>query len=209
MICDLAVEVRGSSETSNSNQKEIRGLCEVLRQKFNDLAERTAALELEVSELKRDKDNNAEAIPQMKVGEDKVLLKLKLMENNMRRNNLRILKVTEGLEGGNLKSLVVRLIKQGVQIEDEEEDLAKEIQRLHRDQFGKPPNRNKPRKILVFFHAYAIKKRILAAALKKNPLTAEGVKFEIRSDLTSVTLNKQWELGKRIDVLKRLGATAN
>ncbi|KAJ1210745.1 hypothetical protein NDU88_006107 [Pleurodeles waltl] len=52
-------------------QKEIRGLCEALRQKFDDLAIRTAALEAEVSELKKATENNAEAIHQMKAGEDK------------------------------------------------------------------------------------------------------------------------------------------
>ncbi|KAJ1210751.1 hypothetical protein NDU88_006113 [Pleurodeles waltl] len=197
MIQDLAIEVRSSFETSNSNQKEIRGLCEALGHKFDDLAIRTAALETEVSELKKATENNTEGF-----------LKLELMKNNMRRNNLRFPKVPEGLEGGDLKSLVVRLIKPGVQIEDEEENLARDIQRVHRNPFRKPPNRVKPRKILVNFHTYAIKERILVAALNKKSLTAEGVNFEIRSDLSSVMLNKQWELGKIIDVLKRLGATA-
>ncbi|KAJ1199356.1 hypothetical protein NDU88_003193 [Pleurodeles waltl] len=206
MIRDLAVEVRGSFETSNSNKKEIRGLCEALRLKFDDLAERTAALELEVSELKRGMENNAEAIQQMKVGEKKVLLKLKLMENNMRRNYLRFLKVPEGLEGGDLKSLVVCIIKQ-YRLRMKKKTWQRTFKECTETRSENPPNRDKPRKILVYFHTYTIKERILVSALKKTPLTAEGVNFEIRSDLSSVMLNKQWELGKRIDVLKRLGAT--
>ncbi|KAJ1213464.1 hypothetical protein NDU88_001101 [Pleurodeles waltl] len=120
MIRDLAVEVSGSFETSNTNQKEISGLCKALRQTFADLAERTAALEINVCDLRRATEDNREAIQQVKVGE--VQLKLEKMENKLRRNNLRFLKVPEGLEGGDLKGLVVRLIKQGVQVEDEEED---------------------------------------------------------------------------------------
>ncbi|KAJ1190761.1 hypothetical protein NDU88_000083 [Pleurodeles waltl] len=100
MICDLAVEVRGSFEKSNFNQKEIRGLCEALGQKFDDLADRTVTLEIEVSELKRATENNAEAIQQMKVEEDKVLLKHKLMENNMRKNDLRFLKFLKVWKAG-------------------------------------------------------------------------------------------------------------
>ncbi|KAJ1124261.1 hypothetical protein NDU88_002722 [Pleurodeles waltl] len=115
----------GRASTSPAAVEKTLKLLEALGWKFDDLVERMAALEIEVSELKRATENNAEAIQQMKVGEDEVLLKLELTENKMKRNNLRFLKVPEGLEGGDLKSLVVRLIKHGVQIKDEE-DLAKE-----------------------------------------------------------------------------------
>ncbi|KAJ1154356.1 hypothetical protein NDU88_007108 [Pleurodeles waltl] len=208
MIQDLAGEVRGGIETSNTNQKEIRGLCETFGQKLDDLAERTAAVEFEVSDLRRVTEENREAIHQVKLGEESLQVKLETMENRMRRNNLRLLRVPEEMEKRDLKSLVVHLIKQGTQIEEEEEVFLKDIQRVHRDPFRKSINRNKPRKILACFHTYAIKERILVPALKNKTLTAEGINFEIRSDLSTATLNRQWELGKRIDVLKRLGATA-
>ncbi|KAJ1156091.1 hypothetical protein NDU88_008816 [Pleurodeles waltl] len=127
MICDLEGEVRGGFEASNTNQKEIRGLCETLGQKLDDLAERTAALEFEVSDLRRVTEENREAIHQLKLGEENLQVKLEMMENKLRRNNLRFLKVLEELEEGDLKSLVVRLIKQGTQVEDEEEVLLKDI----------------------------------------------------------------------------------
>ncbi|KAJ1141365.1 hypothetical protein NDU88_007698 [Pleurodeles waltl] len=208
IIRDLAVEVRGSFETSSTNQKEIKGLCEALRQKFADLEERIVALEREVCDLRRATEDNRKGIQQVDIGEEKVQLILESMENNLRRNNLRFLKVPEGLEGRDLKWLVVHLIKQGMQIEEEEEDLVKDIQRVHRDPFRKNPKREKPRKILVCFHTYIIKEHILVAVLKKKTLTAEGIHFEIRSDLSKVTLSKQWELGQIIEVLKRLGDTA-
>ncbi|KAJ1179785.1 hypothetical protein NDU88_005019 [Pleurodeles waltl] len=161
MIRDLAVEVRGTFEILNSNQKEIRDLCKALGQKIDDLEERMAALEKEVNDLRRAMDENREAIQHLKTGKEKDQLKLELMENILRRNNLRFLKVPEGLEGGDLRGLVIRLIKQGVQVDDTEEDIAKDIQRAHRDPLKKNPNRDKPRKILVCFHTYAIKERML------------------------------------------------
>ncbi|KAJ1116273.1 hypothetical protein NDU88_004489 [Pleurodeles waltl] len=208
MILDLAGEVRGGFETSNINQREIRGLCETLGKKMDDLAERTSALEFKVSDLRRVTEESREAIHQVKLGEESLQVKLKTMENRMRRNNLRLLRVLEELVKGDLKALVVRFIKQGTQTEEEEEVLLKDIQRVHRDPFRKTTNRDKPRKILVCFHTYAIKEWILTMALKNKTVTAEGIDFEIRSDLSTVTLNRQWELGKIIDVLKRLGATA-
>ncbi|KAJ1150869.1 hypothetical protein NDU88_003656 [Pleurodeles waltl] len=140
MIRDLVVEVRGSFfETSNTNQKEIRRLCEALGQKFDDLAERTAALETEVCDLRRATKDNREAAQQVKLGEEKLQLKLEIVENKLRRNNVRFLKVPEELEGGDLKRLVVRLNKQGMQVEGEEEDLVKDIQMVQRDPFRTPP----------------------------------------------------------------------
>ncbi|KAJ1182095.1 hypothetical protein NDU88_007290 [Pleurodeles waltl] len=100
------------------------------------------------------------------------------------------------------------LIRQGVQIADTAEDIARDIQEVLKDPYRKTPNRDKPRKILVSFHTYALKERILVEALKQKLLAVEGVRFEIRSDLSSVTLNRQWELGRRMEALKDLGATA-
>ncbi|KAJ1107974.1 hypothetical protein NDU88_005359 [Pleurodeles waltl] len=208
MLIALSLEVKGGFETSNANQKEIRGLCETLGEKIDELAGRTAALEEEVGDLRTAVERNKVEIQSLRTGEESILLKLESLENNQRRNNLRFLKVPEGMEGGDLKGFVVRLIKQEVQVEDTEEAIARDIKRVHRDPFQKLPNKDKPRKILVCFQTYAIKERILSAALKKRLLTVEGTNFEIRSDLSSVTLNKQWELGRRIEVLKRLGATA-
>ncbi|KAJ1115419.1 hypothetical protein NDU88_003643 [Pleurodeles waltl] len=48
MLTALSLELRAGFETSNANQKEIRGLCETLGGKIDELAGRTAALEEEV-----------------------------------------------------------------------------------------------------------------------------------------------------------------
>ncbi|KAJ1082276.1 hypothetical protein NDU88_002444, partial [Pleurodeles waltl] len=125
-----------------------------------------------------------------------------------RRNNLRFLRVPKGWKKSDLKGFMVRLIKQEVNVEKSEVDIAKDIQRVHRVPAKMPSNRDRPRKILVSFQTYSLKEHILALALKKKSLSVNGSPFEIWSDLASVTLNKQWELGKRIDMLKKLGATA-
>ncbi|KAJ1187223.1 hypothetical protein NDU88_004002 [Pleurodeles waltl] len=95
-----------------------RGLCETLGQKLDDLAERMAALEFEVSDLRRVTEENREVIHQVKLEEESLQVKLETMENRMRRDNWRLLRVPVELGKGDLKSLVVRLIKQGTQIEE-------------------------------------------------------------------------------------------
>ncbi|KAJ1151774.1 hypothetical protein NDU88_004554 [Pleurodeles waltl] len=143
MLIALSLEVKGGFETSNANQKEIRGLCETLGEKIDELAGRTAALEEEVGDLRTAVERNKVEIQSLRTGEESVLLKLESLENNQRRNNLRFLKVPEGMEGRDLKGFIVRLIKQEVQVEDTEEAIARDIQRVHRDPFRKLPNKIK------------------------------------------------------------------
>ncbi|KAJ1185762.1 hypothetical protein NDU88_002549 [Pleurodeles waltl] len=208
MLKALAMELKDGFKTSKTNQEEIRNLCEDLGKKIDDLAGRTAALEEEVGDLRVTVEENKEQIRGLKSGEAGVLAKLESLENNQRRNNLRFLRLPEGLEGDDLEGFVVKLIRQEIQFEDAEVNIAKDIQRVHRVPAKMPPNRDRPRKILVYFLTHGFKERILEMALKKKSLSVNGAPFEVRSDLASITLNKQWELGERIDILRRLGATA-
>ncbi|KAJ1144222.1 hypothetical protein NDU88_010523 [Pleurodeles waltl] len=114
MLKALSMELKHSIETSNANQVEIRGLCEDLGKKIDDLAGRTAALEEEVEELKVVVEENKEQIRCLKEGETGVMAKMESLENNLRRNNLRFLRVPEGLEEGDLKEFLVCLIKKEI-----------------------------------------------------------------------------------------------
>ncbi|KAJ1156150.1 hypothetical protein NDU88_008874 [Pleurodeles waltl] len=59
----------GGFETSNANPAEVKGLCEDLGKKIDDLAGRTAALEEEVGELMMVVEENKEQIRYLKEGE--------------------------------------------------------------------------------------------------------------------------------------------
>ncbi|KAJ1103206.1 hypothetical protein NDU88_000633 [Pleurodeles waltl] len=109
MLQSLSMEVISSFETYRVNQKGIKGLCEDLGKKLDDLANRTAVLEKAVGDLKSAVDVNEEEIRQLKKHKEGYLAKLESMENDQNRNNLRILNVLEGLEGVNLKAYVEEL----------------------------------------------------------------------------------------------------
>ncbi|KAJ1205775.1 hypothetical protein NDU88_001201 [Pleurodeles waltl] len=100
MMIALSLEVKGGFETSNANQKEIRGLCETPGEKIDELAGRTTALEEEVGDLRTAVEKNKAEIQSLRTGEESVLSKLESLENNQRRNNLRFVKVPEGMEEG-------------------------------------------------------------------------------------------------------------
>ncbi|KAJ1155233.1 hypothetical protein NDU88_007968 [Pleurodeles waltl] len=135
-------------------------------------------------------------------------VRIEQLENYSRKNNIKLLKVPEGAEGANLKSYVVSLIKSVCELEESNEEIEKDIQRVHRDPFTRRPNSTRPRKILVNFLTYHLKEKILTSALKQKSLRMENVTFEIRSDLSKIIMDRQWELGKRLDEFKKLGVTA-
>ncbi|KAJ1154023.1 hypothetical protein NDU88_006780 [Pleurodeles waltl] len=147
MLKALSVELKGGFETSNANQAEIRGLCEDLGKKIDDLAGRTAALEEEVGELRMVVEDNKEQIRYLKEGE----AKMESLENNQRRNNLRFLRVPKGLEEGDLKGFMDQLIKHEVKVEESEKDSAKDFQSVQRVPAKMPSNRDRPGKFFVYF----------------------------------------------------------
>ncbi|KAJ1151102.1 hypothetical protein NDU88_003889 [Pleurodeles waltl] len=134
--------------------------------------------------------------------------KLERIENAARRNNLRMLNIPEGQEEDNIKMFCALLIKKSLQLEESEREITADIQRLHRDPFRRDPARKKPQKILINFLTYALKEKILLQALKQKTLRGDGFSFEVRSDLASATLSRQWGLGNLIEDFKKLGASA-
>ncbi|KAJ1186846.1 hypothetical protein NDU88_003626 [Pleurodeles waltl] len=166
--------------------------------KFDLVALRTQALEESMEMVKEELSKNKEEIKFLKESENSLQDKLEHLENSLRRNNRRILKVSEGAEGDDLKKYVVSFIKKSMPIEESEAEIIKDIQRIHKDPFRKDSKREKPRKILVNFQTYQLKEKILAKALGLGSLKVEEFSFEIRSDLSSMMLNRQWQLGKRL-----------
>ncbi|KAJ1217264.1 hypothetical protein NDU88_004859 [Pleurodeles waltl] len=174
--------------------------------KINQLTDRVGKVEEVMEQQKNQVLANSQDNTHLKRGERALQDKLEFLENNMRRNNIRVLGVPEGPEGADLKGYLESLIKDAMpglaylKLEDD-------IQRIHRDPFKKNVGRKSPRRILVNFATYSIKERILSEALKVGNFVKDDWSFRIRSDVSRATLDRQWELGKLIQELRSLGAT--
>ncbi|KAJ1082491.1 hypothetical protein NDU88_002656 [Pleurodeles waltl] len=208
MLVSLTENIKKEFLTSEANQAEIRSACESLEKKIDLLAFKTQALEESVETMREDLRKNKEEIQQLKGTERDLQEKLEYLENNSRRNNLRILNVPEGVEGSDLKKCIVSLIKKVIPLDETEAQVINDIQRVHRDPFRRNSNIKKPCRILVNFQTYSLKEKILVKALDLGSLETGEIKFEIKSDLSRLTLNRQWELGKRLEEFKNLGAVA-
>ncbi|KAJ1203851.1 hypothetical protein NDU88_007632 [Pleurodeles waltl] len=206
LLISLTNEIRGKFEISETNQTRIREACEVLESKINLLTDRLGKLEAVVEAHEERVLAQSKDILQLKRGEKMLQDKLETLENNTRRNNIRLLGVPEGLEGEDIKGYVIALIKEvlpnivGINLDED-------IQRVHRDPFKKNPGRKNPRRILINFNTYSIKERILSEALKVGAFSKGDWSFRIRSDVSKATLDRQWELGNFMRDLRALGAT--
>lgn len=202
LLVALTAEVKNKFKVSELNQKEIRNACKILEKKIDDLNSRTTTLEVEVNGLRETVQANGAQIEKLNIREREQQDRVEILENFSRRNNIKILTIPEGREGENGKAYMVQLIKRELQLEETEQEIAKDLQRVHRDPFRLNANRSKPTKILLNFLTYSLKEKILSKALSMKSIEADGARYEFRSDVSSATSNRQWELGKRIDSLK-------
>ncbi|KAJ1188763.1 hypothetical protein NDU88_005520 [Pleurodeles waltl] len=191
MITKLVEDIKNGFSVSEANQASIKEVCEILETKFDLLSKRTQFLEDTVESLKEDVVQIKQDLRELRACEQDLQDKLERLENAARRNHLRILNIQEGVEGNDIKSYFASLIKNSLQFEETEQDIAVDIQRIHRDPFRRYPGRKKPRKVLIHFLSYALKEKILLKALKQKTLRGNDFSFEVRSDLARSTLNKQ------------------
>ncbi|KAJ1161172.1 hypothetical protein NDU88_001659 [Pleurodeles waltl] len=196
------------NEGSSGNSNVPRTGADPVRGNFSIDSNKTQALEESVETMREDLRKNKEEIQQQKGTERDLQEKLEYLENNSRRNNLRILNVPEGVQGLDLKKYIVSLIKKVIPLDETEAQIINDIQRVHSDPFRRNLNIKKPWRILVNFQTYSLKEKIIGKALDRGSSETGEIKFEIRSDLSRLTLNRQWELGKRLEEFKNLGAVA-
>ncbi|KAJ1157124.1 hypothetical protein NDU88_009839 [Pleurodeles waltl] len=131
LLLSLTKEVRQGVLVSQANQKEIQDVCEGLANKLDILAQRTQVLETQVEELREISARKRQDTDKPKVKNKESLDKLESLEDNARRNNIRLMNVPEGMEGKNIKALEVDLLVQSGVWEDQETVLVSDIQRAH------------------------------------------------------------------------------
>ncbi|KAJ1155716.1 hypothetical protein NDU88_008445 [Pleurodeles waltl] len=151
LILSISEDVKKGFADSEVNQGEIREVCANLEKKIDGVMVRTQALEEVMGDMKEELIQHKGEIDTLKRSEQALKNRVEQMKNYSRRNNLKLLKVPEGTEGSDLKAFVVSLIKSAVDLEETEDEIGKDIQRIHRDPFKLRTNSSRPRKILINF----------------------------------------------------------
>ncbi|KAJ1206837.1 hypothetical protein NDU88_002234 [Pleurodeles waltl] len=138
--------------------------------------------------------------------------KLTDLEDRLRRNNLRVLGVPEGLKGSDTYSFMIALFKEAFP-DLHQWDWDREIQRAHRFPFSKVGSNSeggsgRPRAILISLLNYQARQAIYDRARPNSRSKAKGCKFFVRPDFCHSTVEKRWRLRQLIQPLQNKGAQA-
>ncbi|KAJ1144661.1 hypothetical protein NDU88_010958 [Pleurodeles waltl] len=137
LLHSLSNEVRQAFLVSQTNQKGIQEVFEALATKMDILAQLTQILENQVVQLNETVEKHTSEIEVLTTMGNQNAERLKVLEKNARRNNIKIMNVPEGAAGDNIKMFVVGLLKQGGVWEGPDDLLSQDIQRVQRDPFRK------------------------------------------------------------------------
>ncbi|KAJ1200818.1 hypothetical protein NDU88_004639 [Pleurodeles waltl] len=107
----LTQEIKELFTTSEENQKDIQATCSSLEAKIQTLTLHTQDLEDGFQDLQTVVQENSRELMCFKLSEKDLFASQERIENNARRNNVRILCVKEGMEEADVKIFVINLLK--------------------------------------------------------------------------------------------------
>ncbi|KAI4886678.1 hypothetical protein NFI96_001051, partial [Prochilodus magdalenae] len=130
------------------------------------------------------------------------------LENRGRRKNIRIIGLPEGTEGGQPMIFFESWLPRFLEVETKGGRI--KIERTHHTQIQRPGPKPRPQPIIIRFHNYADKQRVLDAlrrsATKGQSLAHEGSKIMFFQDFPSAVLRKRKEFDEIKKRLRDAGA---
>lgn len=131
------------------------------------------------------------------------------LENRGRRKNIRIVGLPEGVEGDNPTRFFESWLPKVLQIETKTDRI--KLERAHRSLAPLPSPSQKPRSILVRFHNYQDKQRVMSASwnmgTKNQALKYQNATVMIFQDFSAAVLRKRKQYDGVKKRLKVIGAT--
>ncbi|CAL9705083.1 unnamed protein product [Knipowitschia caucasica] len=164
----LRRELSEHTSRLNYNHEEIKRAHIEIEQTLNDYSDRLITLEKAHGSLEKEYK--------------KVSEKCMDLENRSRRQNLRIIGIKEGAEGGDPRHFVARFLQQVLGPENFTSPPT--IDRAHRTLAPKPTLGDRPRAILARMHYFTEKETILRLSREKGKLSYDGSVVHIFPDIS-------------------------
>ncbi|KAJ1150283.1 hypothetical protein NDU88_003078 [Pleurodeles waltl] len=114
MIAVLSTDFKGRFAVSEANQRGIQVACTKLEGKIDGVAKCTQTLEKRVHDFSMKSGVNTNEIQELKRRGKAMADKLERLDNNARRNDIRILNIPEGTEGKDLKLFVIKVLREAL-----------------------------------------------------------------------------------------------
>ena len=129
------------------------------------------------------------------------------LENRGRRKNIRIFNLPEDVEGKNALDFFEHWLPDFLDMDAKGGRV--KLERAHRSLMPKPAPEQRPRPVIIRFHAFPEKQRVMAAARRKaadGDITLEGKKISFYNDLSAEVLRKRKEFKEAKQHLRQIGA---
>ena len=129
------------------------------------------------------------------------------LENRGRRKNIRIFNLPENIEGGNALDFFENWLPDFLGMDTKRGRV--KLERAHRSLMPKPGSDQRPRPIIIRFHAFPDKQRAMAAVRRKaagGDITLEERKISFYHDLSAAVLRKRKEFYEAKQRLRQIGA---
>lgn len=127
--------------------------------------------------------------------------KCNVLQNRLRRNNIRIFQILDGSEGKDMAGFIKDLLQKELKLPP---DLDIKIERAHRSPVAKPKDATAPpRSIIVRFLDVAAKDAIIRQAWSQGPVLFQGKQIYFNQDYSPDLQQKRMGVHKVIKQLKK------
>uniref|UniRef100_H2ZVX7 L1 transposable element RRM domain-containing protein n=1 Tax=Latimeria chalumnae TaxID=7897 RepID=H2ZVX7_LATCH len=160
-----------------------------LQSSVDNLGRKISATESRISTIE---DDNRSTVSQLQHLQSRITAAVDCiddLENQSRRNNVRILGFPEGAEAGNPIAFLISILPELLGL-DPATDL--DFERAHRSLGPHPPPDRRPRAFIVKFLRYTVREKILRAAREKGNVIWKDKKISFYPDL-SRDLQQRWQ----------------
>lgn len=120
------------------------------------------------------------------------------LENRSRRNNVRLLGLSEGIEGDNIKACINKILSEGLGLDVDSEF---EIERAHRSPGSRPINAQSPRLVMMKFLRSTARDKVLKAAREKGGAVWCGCNISLFPDMTKELAERRKAFSKAKQLL--------
>ena len=129
------------------------------------------------------------------------------LENRGRRKNIPIFNIPENMEGRNALEYFEHWLPEFLNLEIKGGRV--KLERAHRSLAPKPGNDQRPRPVIVRFHAFPDKQKVMAAVRCKasnGDIIVEGKRISFYNDLSAAVLRRRKEFAEAKRRLRDIGA---
>ncbi|KAI4832981.1 hypothetical protein KUCAC02_015915 [Chaenocephalus aceratus] len=198
MMDSLKADIFGKIDSlSSSLRSEITSVRKELKESIGPLQAKVEQHGQTVLELERAATDHSGRITELEATVSRLTAQAKHaddrcedLEGRSRMNNIRLVGISEGLEGPRSTEFIAKLLQEILRLD--EKPL---LDRAHRTLRDRPREGDAPRPFVVRVHYFHIRNEILRRAGELSPLLCQGKRISIFADYTSTVAKKRAAFG--------------